>query len=188
MSNEASSSGRRWRRVAAGAVGALLLVAGAIALGVVYSGKQGGGAAVSSQGDSTVGGDVSKVLDALKGLVGADGGDATPAADGTTTTTTVTPVPPAIVTTDANKDGQFSSEAAKEAGSAPVPGPQGLLQGLAAGALSSLGLKVCTPADGPELVSQSSHQGMGLSGLAGSGGVVRVASSLVIGVFAGLKY
>ncbi len=185
MSNEASSSGRRWRCVAAGAVGALLLVAGAIALGVVYSGKQGGGAAVSSQGDSTVGGDVSKVLDALKGLVGADGGDATPAADGTTTT--VTPVPPAIVTTDANKDGQFSSEAAKEAGSAPVPGPQGLLQGLAAGALSSLGLKVCTPADGPELVSQSSHQGMGLSGLAGSGGVVRVAS-LVIGVSAGLKH
>lgn len=143
-----ASTGRRWRRV--GGVLGLLLVAGAIALGVVYSNNGGHGSSATSaqQGDQSPDtSTVDQVLDALKNLVG---GDATAASTDSTTTTTV------VVPQTASKDGVVD-DASNMAGSAPAPapapGPQGIIQTMSAAAANSLGMKVCTPNNGAEFVS-----------------------------------
>lgn len=139
-----ASTGRRWRRV--GGVLGVLLVAGAIALGVVYSNKGGHGSSATSAQPGELSpdtSDVGKVLDALKNLVGGDA-----AAPSTDTTTTVVPQQ------TASKDGVMDG-ASNMAGPAPAPapGPQGLIQTMSAAAANSLGMKVCTPNNGAEFVS-----------------------------------
>lgn len=141
-----ASTGRRWRRV--GGVLGLLLVAGAIALGVVYSNNGGHGSSATSaqQGDQSPDtSTVDQVLDALKNLVG---GDATAASTDSTTTTTV------VVPQTASKDGVVDG-ASNMAGPAPAPapGPQGIIQTMSVAAAKSLGMKVCTPNNGAEFVS-----------------------------------
>lgn len=148
-----NSGGRRRRFLAAGALGGVLLLALAIALGVAYSGKGHHGAGVATQGNqggsnaalpaSADGGNVAKVLDALNQM-NAGGDDAT-------TTTTTTPV---AATTDGSKDG-ILSDATNTAGGAAAPGPVGVIQTLSANAAKVMGMTVCTPKDGPELVRES---------------------------------
>lgn len=150
---DTASTGRRRRRVAVGAVLALLLVAGAIALGVVYSNKGRGSSANGTQQDGLApdSSSVAKVLDALKNMVSGDA--AAPSTDAATTTV-VTPV-------TANKDGVLDgasnmagpAPAPAPGANAPAPGPQGLIQAASAAAYNSLGMKVCTPNNGAEFVS-----------------------------------
>lgn len=141
--DQTASTGRRWRRV--GGVLGVLLVAGAIALGVVYSNKGGHGSSAKGvqQGELSPGtSTVTQVLDALKNLVGGDA--AVPLNDATTT----------VVPQAASKDGVMGG-ASNMAGPAPAPapGPQGLIQAMSAAAANSLGMKVCTPNNGAEFVS-----------------------------------
>jgi hypothetical protein len=155
--SDPASSARRWRRVAAGAVAGLLLLAGAIALGWVSSDKRHGPAASVTDVPADSGNDVSKVLDALNSMIG--GGAATDA--GAATPTTVVPVP-----SDSSKDssgGLVFQNAPAPAGSAPAPGPVGVLQGAAAASAAAMGMRVCTPKDGTELVRDG---GFGFGGQA----------------------
>lgn len=154
---DTASSGRRWRRVA-GTVLGLLLVAGAIALGVSFSNKSGGGTATApaAAGQQEVdasadAGNVAKVLDALNNMGG--GGDAT-----VVPSLPADPVPIVGTPEENSKDGSglvFSGDLTNMAGSAQnttAPGPQGLIQAMSAAAYNSLGMRVCTPNNGAELV------------------------------------
>ena len=150
-------SGRRWCRVA-GTVLGLLLVTGAIALGVAFSNKgRGTGTAPAKsgqQGDVTPSVDasnVAKVLDALNNMGGSGSTTmvAPPPAD---------PVPTVGTPEESSKDGSglvFSGDMTNMAGNAQnttAPGPQGLIQAMSAAAYNSLGMRVCTPNNGAELV------------------------------------
>lgn len=141
-SNDGAASYRRgWRR-GAGAMAGLLLVAGAIALGVVYSNKgHQAGSPAKILDDAVAAGEtgMDKVLDAINNMGGGD----KPSADATAPAAeAVTPVTP-VASTDADK-------AATPA--ATAPGPQGIIQTLSADVAQNLGMRVCTPVDGTELV------------------------------------
>ena len=143
--DQTASTGRRWRRV--GGVLGVLLVAGAIALGVVYSNKGGHSSATSAQQgelspDTST---VTQVLDALKNLAGDDA--AVPLNDATTT------VVPQAASKDGVMDGASNLAGLAPATGASAPGPQGLIQTMSAAAANSLGMKVCTPNNGAEFVS-----------------------------------
>lgn len=152
---QSPSSGQRWRRrAAAAALLGLLLVAGAIALGVVYS-HNGAGSATANSSASPVAApaDVAQVLDALKAMEGA----ATDAASTATAATT----PVTVVTPDtASKDGVDTVVSADSAAgtlvdkaAAAANKPVGVLQTLAAQQSTMMGMRICYPSNGAELVS-----------------------------------
>lgn len=129
---------RRWRRLGAGALAGVLLLAGAIALGVVYSNKGPQAApatATAPVGDS----DVSKVIDALTNLASKDEAAlSTPPAEAA--------VPATVVPVSTDK------AAAPATGGVPAPGTQGVIQSVSAAVAQQLGMHLCTPKDGKELV------------------------------------
>lgn len=134
---------RRWRRLGAGALAGVLLLAGAIALGVVYSNKgpQAAPATAPATAAAPVGdSDVSKVLDALTNLAGKD--------EAALSAPPAEAIVPASVVPVSNED----KAAAPAAGGAPVPGTQGVIQSVSAAVAQQLGMHVCTPKDGKELV------------------------------------
>lgn len=151
------SSGRRGRRFALGALGGVVLVAIAIALGVVYSGH---GGRSSEAGPATKDAftpaaadtnNVAKVLDALNAL---NGGATTESSTNAGAATAVV-VPDSAASKDAT--GMTFTDTSSMAGGtgrgalAPAS-PVGVLQTMAANTATMMGMHVCTPKDGPELV------------------------------------